>query len=185
MTKPTESRTAYSLLGEPLHRMLNKVPIGSFVAGTLLQGLGTFRASPGLLLSSFYVDAIGLAFVPLVAFLGYLDWRKIRLSRREAGTQAFGHGWIMIGCSVLYFYSWIIRFDSPSEIVPGSLGVALAGFACLVLGGAVGARLVTEYGIGTAADTARALQLRQKAASKSTALIDGKIVPKTSKRGNA
>lgn len=143
-----KSAQVHDMGGIPIHRMVVKLPIGCLIATALFDVIGLLTANALFYQLSFYLIATALVSSLVAVGFGIADWRRLPDPSPERST-AFGHGWIMACAITCYTYSFILRFNVPTDPRTGSLSIAFLGLAFLVLGAHRGATLTSRYGVGT------------------------------------
>jgi uncharacterized membrane protein len=128
--------------------MLVKVPVGCLIASCIFDVSALIVAAPILYLLSFYLVALALIVGVVAAGFGIADWSRLP-SRDGSRSVGLGHGWIMSAVVLCYAYSFLLRFNSPSEPAAGAVSIALFGFALLIIGAQRGATLTSTFGAGT------------------------------------
>jgi uncharacterized membrane protein len=142
-------RTLLRAPGKPLHPPLTDASIGSYTAGVVMLVLGALgveeeqMAHGALLAISF-----GLILAAPTALTGLLDWLDIPKST-PARTVATVHLVLMVAATVVFALTWLAQLDGykDDEVRGLALGLGLAAFALLALGGNVGGANVFVYGI--------------------------------------
>ena len=135
--------------GKPLHPPLTDASIGAYTAGVVMLVLGALgveeeqMAHGALLAVSF-----GLVLAAPTAITGALDWLDIPKGT-PARTVATVHLALMVAATVLFALTWLAQLDGykEDEVRGLALGLGLAAFAVLALGGNIGGANVFVYGV--------------------------------------
>jgi uncharacterized membrane protein len=135
--------------GKPSHPPLTDASIGAYTVGVAMLVLGALgieeeqMAHGALLAISF-----GLILAAPTALTGLLDWLDIPRST-PARTVATVHLVVMVAATVVFALTWLAQLDGyKDDDVRGlAVGLGLAAFALLVLGGNIGGANVFVYGI--------------------------------------
>jgi uncharacterized membrane protein len=135
--------------GKPLHPPLTDVSIGAYTAGVVMLVLGAVsveekQMAHGALLAI----SLGLILAAPTALTGLLDWLDIPKGT-PARTVATIHLVVMVTATVLFALTWLAQLDGyKDDDVRGlAVGLGLAAFAFLALGGNLGGANVFVYGI--------------------------------------
>src|SRR5215210_7993488 len=142
-------RTLLSAPGKPFHPPLTDASIGAYTAGVAMQVLGALgveeeQMAHGALLAI----SLGLILAAPTALTGLLDWLDIPRGT-PARSVATIHLWVMVGATVLFALTWLAQLDGyrNDEVRGLALGLGVAAFALLALGGNIGGANVFVYGI--------------------------------------
>ncbi len=139
----------------PIHPILVPVPIGAFVIALLGDVLHTASPrDPFWYDLSFTCIGIGLIFAVLAAVFGAIDYLGVKMSSR-AFRLATWHAVANVSACVLYATSFFLRRNAaalPAPRWPAVLGLSLAGFALLGVGGWIGGKLAYEHRVGVVED---------------------------------
>ena len=135
--------------GKPLHPPLTDASIGAYTAGVVMLVLGALgleeeQVAHGALLAI----SLGLILAVPTALTGVLDWLDIP-RETPARTVATVHLVVMVAATVLFALTWLAQLDGykEDEVRRLALGLGLAAFALLALGGNIGGANVFVYGI--------------------------------------
>lgn len=135
--------------GKPLHPPLTDASIGAYTAGVVMLVLGALgleeeQMAHGALLAV----SLGLVLAAPTALTGVLDWLDIPKGT-PARTVATIHLALMVAATVLFALTWLAQLDGykDDEVRGLALGLGLAGFALLALGGNIGGANVFVYGV--------------------------------------
>ena len=122
-------------LGHPLHPLLVTVPIGSYSAAFLFDGLKDHDAADTM---------IGLGVLSSVptALTGLSDWRDTSGAERRVGLV---HALSNTAALGLFTASWVARRTGRR---PLGVGLSLAGMSFVSLGGWLGGHLIYALGVG-------------------------------------
>lgn len=151
MTAPTEPASPPRTLGFPVHALLALVPVGVFgaslafdLASHLPQDIGTSRPSLWLL-------CLGVPAGVVVGASGLARARTLPEGSRQRRT-AIAHVALTDLALVAYAVSALARrhLEPLDPVGPLPLGLALVGFALLLVGAGAGARLTYRDGVGVA-----------------------------------
>lgn len=141
-----ESRA--KLLGHPVHPMLVVVPLGSFIAAVIFDGLYLWRGNAALATVGYWNIAAGVVGGLLAAVFGLIDWTAI-----PSGTRAkrigLLHGGSMVVVVALFALAWWMRY-SGVDAAP-TTNIFLIELGALALGtvaGWLGGELVDRLGVG-------------------------------------
>jgi uncharacterized membrane protein len=142
-------RTLLKAPGKPFHPPLTDASIGAYTAGVVMLVLGALgveeeQAAHGALLAI----SLGLILAAPTALTGLLDWLDIPKGT-PARTMATIHLVLMVAATVLFALTWLAQLDGykDDEVRGLAVGLGVAGFALLALGGNVGGANVFVYGI--------------------------------------
>ena len=142
-------RALFRAPGKPFHPPLTDASIGAYTAGVAMLVLGAFgveeeQAAHGALLAI----SLGLILAAPTALTGLLDWLDIPKGT-PARTVATVHVVVMGAATVLFALTWLAQLDGYKDDEVGGLavGLGLAAFALLALGGNIGGANVFVYGI--------------------------------------
>jgi uncharacterized membrane protein len=142
-------RTLLKAPGKPFHPPLTDASIGAYTAGVVMLVLGALgieeeQMAHGALLAI----SLGLILAAPTALTGLLDWLDIPKGT-PARTVATIHLWLMVTATVLFALTWLAQLDGykDDEVRGLALGLGLAAFAFLALGGNIGGANVFVYGI--------------------------------------
>jgi uncharacterized membrane protein len=141
-----ESRT--KLLGHPVHPMLVVVPLGSFIAAVVFDGLYLWRGDASLATVGFWNIAAGVVGGLLAAVFGLIDWLAIPRGTRAKRIGLF-HGGTMVAVVSLFAIVWVTRYASI-DTTPGAsiYFVELGALVLGTIGGWLGGELVDRLGVG-------------------------------------
>jgi uncharacterized membrane protein len=135
--------------GKPLHPPLTDASIGAYTAGVAMLVLGALgveeeQAAHGALLAI----SLGLILAAPTALTGLLDWLDIPKAT-PARTVATYHLVAMVAATVVFALTWLAQLDGykDDEVRGLAVGLGLAGFALLALGGNIGGANVFVYGV--------------------------------------
>lgn len=141
-----ESRA--KLLGHPVHPMLVVVPLGSFIAAVIFDGLYLWGGNAALATVGYWNIAAGVVGGLLAAVFGLIDWAAI-----PSGTRAkrigLLHGGSMVVVVSLFALAWWMRY-SAVDPAP-TTNIFLIELGALLLGavaGWLGGELVDRLGVG-------------------------------------
>lgn len=142
-------RTLLKAPGKPFHPPLTDASIGAYTAGVAMLVLGALgveeeQMAHGALLAI----SLGLILAAPTALTGLLDWLDIPRGT-PARSVATIHLWVMVGATVLFALTWLAQLDGyrNDEVRGLALGLGVAAFALLALGGNIGGANVFVYGI--------------------------------------
>ncbi len=123
-------------LGHPVHPLLVQVPIGAWVSSAVLDLLPDRRRSSEALI------AVGLAGAGPSAVAGWVDWAELPPEQARVGLV---HAAANISAVGLYAASLAARLQGRTG--RGRL-LAMAGLACVGIGGALGGHLAYRQAAG-------------------------------------
>ena len=134
-------------LHEPLHVVMTDVPIGSWTATVLFDGIGAVFSSDTLDAAADATNLLGLAGAAGAAVLGMNDWAEIK----EEAPRRIGavHGLLNVGATVLFSWSALARRRHGTRAKARAL--AAAGYVLVSLSAHLGGNLIYEHGIGVEA----------------------------------
>ena len=142
-------RTLLRAPGKPFHPPLTDASIGAYTAGVAMLVLGALgveeeQMAHGALLAI----SLGLILAAPTALTGLLDWLDIPRGT-PARSVATIHLWVMVAATVLFALTWLAQLDGyrNDEVRGLALGLGVAAFALLALGGNIGGANVFVYGI--------------------------------------
>ncbi|RYD47729.1 MAG: DUF2231 domain-containing protein [Verrucomicrobiaceae bacterium] len=129
-------------LGHPLHSAIVHLPLGAFTVATILDimdaGRRKARYAPG-------ADAsvgIGLISATVAATAGLADWSHTEQPARRVGVL---HAVFNGTATLCYLASWLLR---RREQRSAAMGMGIAGWLALMVGGYIGGRLTYTHQIG-------------------------------------
>ncbi|RYE18316.1 MAG: DUF2231 domain-containing protein [Sphingobacteriaceae bacterium] len=129
-------------LGHPLHPIITDVPVGSWSAAAVLDGLellGKNKYKPG-------ADAaivIGLIGAAGAAVSGITDWSGTTKKKRQIGLM---HGILNVGATALYATSYYLRKKEGSRKT--AIGLAMLGYGITSAAAYLGGHLVYVEQVG-------------------------------------
>lgn len=131
-------------LGHPLHPALVTVPVGSWTAALVLDGLdATGRGGPGTGAAARTAVGVGVAGAVASAASGLTDWQHAHDDARRVGLVHAG-----LNSTALALYAW--SFADRGRRRPGRARVtAAAGFALTLASSWLGGALSYRHGLGT------------------------------------
>jgi nitrite reductase/ring-hydroxylating ferredoxin subunit/uncharacterized membrane protein len=130
-------------LGHPLHPFLVAIPIGSWGAAALLDGLdATGRGGPGTGQAAQAVVRLGVAGAVASAATGLTDWQHAHDEARRVGLV---HG--AINSTALALYVWSLA-DRKRGRASRARITAAAGYAVVLAGGYLGGVLSFRHRLG-------------------------------------
>ena len=134
-------------LHEPLHAVMTDVPVGSWTATVLFDGLGAVSGSRAMNAAADATNLLGLAGAAGAAILGLNDWAEIK----EEAPRRIGavHGLLNVGATVLFGWSALARRGYNTRAKARAL--AAVGYVLVSLSAHLGGNLVYEHGIGVEA----------------------------------
>jgi uncharacterized membrane protein len=142
-------RSLFTAPGKPLHPPLTDASIGAYTAGVVMLVLGALgleeeQMAHGALLAI----SVGLILAAPTAITGLLDWLDIPKGT-PARSVATIHLVLMVAATVLFIATWLAQLDGykEDEVRALALGLGLAAFAFLAVGGNIGGANVFVYGI--------------------------------------
>lgn len=130
-------------LGEPLHPLLNNVPVGAWTAAMVLDAAGLMLVSPGgSRRAAQGCVAVGVVSGAAAAVAGVADWQYTHDRARRSGLV---HGALNLAALGLFTSSWRSRRAGRQ----GRATVASsAGYVLMMAGGQLGGTLVYRHQIG-------------------------------------
>jgi nitrite reductase/ring-hydroxylating ferredoxin subunit/uncharacterized membrane protein len=134
--------------GHPLHPMLIPFPF-AFLSGAVLFDLGAklFDAA-ALGRTASHLLAAGVVTALLAAVPGFVDYLWTVPPKSSGKQRATRHMIVNLTAVVLFAASWLLRQDAPEAPGAAVLGLELAGFALLGMGGWMGGTLAYRNQIG-------------------------------------
>ncbi|MGY2065646.1 Rieske 2Fe-2S domain-containing protein [Blastococcus sp. SYSU DS0619] len=130
-------------LGHPLHPFLVTVPIGSWSAAALLDGLdATGRGGPGTGAAARTVVGFGIAGAVGAAASGMTDWQHAHDEARRVGLVHAA-----LNSTALALYAWSFADRGRGRAVRARV-TAAAGLAVVVAGGYLGGVLSYRHRLG-------------------------------------
>ncbi|UOY01897.1 Rieske 2Fe-2S domain-containing protein [Blastococcus sp. PRF04-17] len=131
-------------LGHPVHPFLVTVPIGSWTAAALLDGLdATGRGGPGTGAAARTVVKLGVAGAVASAATGATDWQHAHDEARRVGLV---HG--ALNTTALALYTWSLA-DRKRGRTSRARATAAAGYAVVLTSGYLGGVLSYRHRLGT------------------------------------
>ena len=129
--------------GHPLHPFLVAVPIGSWTAAALLDGLdATGRGGPGAGQAARTVVGLGVAGAVASAATGLTDWQHAHDEARRVGLV---HG--ALNSTALALYSWSLADRGRGRVARARV-TAAAGYAVVLASGYLGGVLSYRHRLG-------------------------------------
>jgi nitrite reductase/ring-hydroxylating ferredoxin subunit/uncharacterized membrane protein len=122
-------------LGHPLHPLLVTIPIGSYSAAFVFDGLKNPGAADTMI-------GLGVLSTIPTAFTGLSDWRDTSGSERRVGLV---HAVSNSAALALFTASWLVRRSGNR---PLGVGLSVAGMSFVSLGGWLGGHLIYALGVG-------------------------------------
>ena len=135
--------------GKPLHPPLTDASIGAYTVGVVMLVLGALRLEEEQMAhGALLAISLGLILAVPTALTGVLDWLDVPRGT-PARTVATVHLVVMVAATVLFALTWLAQLDGymEDEVRGLALGLGLAAFALLALGGNIGGANVFVYGI--------------------------------------
>ena len=134
-------------LHEPLHAVMTDIPVGSWTATVLFDGIGAIFGNRTMDAAADATNLLGLAGAAGAAILGMNDWAEIK----EEAPRRIGavHGLLNIGATVLFGWSALARRRYSTRARARAL--AAAGYVMVSLSAHLGGNLIYEHGIGVEA----------------------------------
>ena len=134
-------------LHEPLHAVMTDVPVGSWTATVLFDGIGAVFGNRTMDAAADATNLLGLAGAAGAAILGLNDWAEIK----EDAPRRIGavHGLLNVGATVLFGWSALARRRYSTRAKARAL--AAAGYVMVSLSAHLGGNLIYEHGIGVEA----------------------------------
>ena len=134
-------------LHEPLHAVMTDVPIGSWTATVLFDGIGAVFGNRTMDAAADATNLLGLAGAAGAAILGMNDWAEIK----EKAPRRIGavHGLLNVGATVLFGWSALARRRYSTRAKARAL--AAAGYVMVSLSAHLGGNLIYEHGLGVEA----------------------------------
>ena len=129
-------------LGEPLHVVLNDVPIGVWTAALAFDALDLIRGRREFEQAADASIAIGLVCAAGTVVTGIADWSDVNPPARRTG---FAHGLLNLSATALFVASLILR--RKRSRVGGRICAAL-GYAVMSYASHLGGKLVYDYRVG-------------------------------------
>jgi uncharacterized membrane protein len=135
------------MFGHAIHPILIVFPLGLLTGGVIFDVIYLFSANPTFATVAYWMITAGLIGGILAAPFGLIDWLKIPSGTR-ANSIGLMHGLTMACTLLLFFGSWLFRYETP--IRPGAIAsvFSFAGGALAVVGGWLGGELVERLGVG-------------------------------------
>ncbi|WNV74121.1 non-heme iron oxygenase ferredoxin subunit [Geodermatophilus sp. DSM 44513] len=131
-------------LGHPLHPVLATVPIGSWTAAALLDGLdATGRGGPGAGQAARHVVRLGVVGAVASAAAGATDWQHAHDEARRVGLVHAA-----LNSTALALYTWSLA-DRRRGRATRARATAAAGYAVVLAGGYLGGVLSYRHRLGS------------------------------------
>lgn len=122
-------------LGHPLHPLLVTVPIGAYTSALLFDGLDNRNAADTMV-------ALGVLSTVPAAYTGLSDWRDTEGAERRVGLVHSVANSASLG---LFLASLVARRSGNRRL---GIGLSLAGYGFVSLGGWLGGHLTYALGVG-------------------------------------
>lgn len=137
----------------PLHPALVHFPVACWSLATLADVYGLISDDRAWTLAGMLIATGALMAVPAM-LAGLVDLARIP-GDGPAMRTAYYHMGAMMLALLCYAASLLLRLDQMRLVSPDTIALALsvAGFAVLLAGGWLGARLVYHHGVGVRAST--------------------------------
>jgi uncharacterized membrane protein len=136
------------LFGHPIHPMLIVVPLGSFIAAVVFDGIFLWRGNPGFATVGYWNIAAGIVGGLLAAVFGLIDWTAIPKGTR-AKRIGLLHGGNMVVVVALFAFVWWTRYTSvDGTLTTNVFFIELAALVLGTVGGWLGGELVDRLGVG-------------------------------------
>ena len=134
-------------LHEPLHAVLTDVPVGSWTATVLFDGIGAVWGSRTMDAAADATNLLGLAGAAGAAITGMNDWAEIE----HAAPRRIGavHALLNLGATALFGWSALARRSQSTRAKARAL--AAAGYVLVSISAHLGGNLIYEHGIGVEA----------------------------------
>lgn len=134
-------------LHEPLHAVVTDVPVGSWTATVLFDGIAAVCGSRSMDAAADATNLLGLAGAAGAAVLGLNDWAEIKDdSSRRIGAV---HGLLNVAATGLFAWSALARRKGSARGKARAL--AAAGYVLVSASAHLGGNLIYEHGIGVEA----------------------------------
>ncbi len=141
---PTVRRALHgNWLHEPLHAVLTDVPVGSWTAAVVFDGLAALGADRKLNKAADAAVALGLVSAVGAAITGMNDWADTEGAPRRIGSV---HALLNIAGTALFAASLIARRKERARSTGRWL--AAVGIGVISLSAHLGGNLVYEHGVG-------------------------------------
>lgn len=150
-------------MGHPLHPMLIPFPLAFLTGALLFDAAGTFFTVPAWWTTGGHLLLAGIVTALLAAVPGIIDYVYTVPPKSSGKTRATKHMLINLCAVALFGVALWIRDGAASRPGLAGLGLELAGFLLLTIGGYMGGTLVTRNLIGIDHRYARAGKWREQA----------------------
>lgn len=143
--------------GHPFHPILVTIPIGTWIASIVFDGLGLIVDDPSpFALGAQVLIAIGVIGALVAAGFGFLDFSVIP-ARTPAKRTAVTHLTLNLTATVLFAVNYVVRAASDHDEV-SVVGVVLTiiGLAIIGVSGWLGGKLAYRYGVRVAEESTQA-----------------------------
>ncbi len=131
-------------LHEPLHAIMTDVPVGSWTAAVLFDGIAAVTGSEKLDTAADALVLLGLAGAAGAAVTGMNDWAEVKQEApRRVGSM---HALINIASTVIFAASAIARRKGGSRGTARALGAV--GLVVNAAAAHLGGDMIYEHGIG-------------------------------------
>lgn len=135
----------------PVHPALVHFPMALWFSAVFWDLMSWWRPYPLWWQLAYWCLTLGLALSLPTILTGFVEYLGLPRKASSIDTAAT-HMLLMVGATIAFGTSWILRVLSGPTIAPSLLAVALGflGAALLSVGGWLGGTLVYRYGLGRA-----------------------------------
>lgn len=123
-------------LGHALHPVITDLPVGALTAALFLDIIGQVEGAK-------WAMALGYAGMIGAALTGIADFANADGKARRYGTI---HSLFMVGSTVTYLVSLLMRFDVIAGTHQTAMAVSIAGYVLLTVGAYIGGEIVYDLG---------------------------------------
>lgn len=128
--------------GHPVHPVITDIPIGSWAATTLLDGVWLARDEPELARAADLTLILGLVGAGVSAATGFADWSETDATDRRVGLA---HGLLNAGALLANLLSCGLRFSGRRRT---GIAISSVGYALTLCSSYLGGELSFAKGIG-------------------------------------
>ncbi|MDQ0577288.1 DUF2231 domain-containing protein [Agromyces albus] len=143
--------------GHPFHPILVTIPIGTWIASVVFDGIGLIVDDPTpFALGAQVLIAIGVIGALVAAVFGFLDFSVIP-ARTPAKRTAVIHMTLNLTATVLFAVNYFVRAASDhDEVSVVGLVLTVIGLAIIGVSGWLGGKLAYYYGVRVAEERTQA-----------------------------
>ncbi len=140
-----ESRA--KVFGHALHPILIVFPLGLLSTSVIFDIIYLVTGNPQWAGVSFWMIISGVIGGLAAAVFGLIDFLAIP-ARTRAKSVGLLHGVTALSLTILFFTSWLLRYNDPESPPTVALTLSFVGAAAAMLTGWLGGELVERLGVG-------------------------------------